>query len=163
MSPPPTSPKKLLTTPSFRPEPSPQVRSKTQFERYASRGDDGELRLTETAFVDAITPDGEDYHKIKREQYAILFYVADRRKRGSVNFQDWMAFENLLAKPDAEYDIAFRLFDTDGTGSVSYDTFRKVFGDKSSGGIPFNWECDWAELYVGASKSRHGLDYTQFA
>jgi solute carrier family 25 aspartate/glutamate transporter 12/13 len=118
--------------------------------------------LTETSFVDAITPDGEDYHKIKREQYAILFYVADRQRRGTVNFQDWMAFENLLAKPDAEYDIAFRLFDTEGTGSVNYDTFQKIFSQRD-GGLPFNWNCDWATLYVGASKSRHGLDYTQFA
>jgi solute carrier family 25 aspartate/glutamate transporter 12/13 len=73
-----------------------------------------------------------------------------------------MAFENLLAKPDAEYDIAFRLFDTEGSGSVSYDTFKKVFSGHA-GRIPFDWDCDWATLYVGASKSRHGLDYTQFA
>jgi solute carrier family 25 (mitochondrial aspartate/glutamate transporter), member 12/13 len=145
----------------FRSESTPQSRSKDRFERYAQRQEDGEYVLTETSFVDAITPDGEDYHKIKREQYAILFYVADRRRRGSVNFQDWMAFENLLAKPDAEYDIAFRLFDTEGSGSVNYDTFQKIFSQRD-GGIPFNWNCDWATLYVGASKSRHGLDYTQF-
>jgi solute carrier family 25 (mitochondrial aspartate/glutamate transporter), member 12/13 len=128
---------------------------------FAQRLENGEIALTESSFVDAITPEGEDYHKIKREQYAILFYVADRRRRGSVNVQDWMAFENLLGKPDAEYDIAFRLFDAEGTGSVSYDTFQKIFSERESG-IPFNWNCDWATLYVGASKSRHGLDYTQF-
>lgn len=152
----------LLTVKApFRGDQSPQSRSKERFERYAQKQADGDYALTETSFVDAITPDGEDYHKIKREQYAILFYVADRRRRGSVNFQDWMAFENLLAKPDAEYDIAFRLFDTEGSGSVSYDTFQKVFSQRD-GGLPFNWNCDWATLYVGASKSRHGLDYTQF-
>jgi solute carrier family 25 aspartate/glutamate transporter 12/13 len=52
--------------------------------------------LNESSFVDAITPEGEDYHKIKREHYAILFYVADRRRKGAVNLQDWMAFENLF-------------------------------------------------------------------
>ena len=145
----------------FRGDQSPQSRSKERFERYAQKQADGDYVLTETSFVDAITPDGEDYHKIKREQYAILFYVADRRRRGSVNFQDWMAFENLLAKPDAEYDIAFRLFDTEGSGSVNYDNFQKVFSQRD-GGLPFNWNCDWATLYVGASKSRHALDYTQF-
>jgi solute carrier family 25 aspartate/glutamate transporter 12/13 len=107
-SPPPSSKIISSVTSPFR---TPQERSKTRFEAYAQRDPAGELYLSESAFVDAITPDGEDYHKIKREQYAILFYVADRRRRGSVNFQDWMAFENLLAKPDAEYDIAFRLFD----------------------------------------------------
>ena len=107
-----------LTSP-LRKTLAPQSRSKDRFERYAQRQSDGELALTESAFVDAITPEGEDYHKIKREQYAILFFVADRRRRGTVNFQDWMAFENLLAKPDAEYNIAFRLFDTDRVGTVS--------------------------------------------
>src|SRR5277367_6424349 len=61
---------------------TPQLRSKDRFERYAQRQADGELGLSESAFVDAITPEGEDYHKIKREQYAILFLVADRRRRG---------------------------------------------------------------------------------
>src|SRR5579859_1262000 len=145
----------------FRSESTPQSRSKERFERYAQRQENGEYALTETSFVDAITPDGEDYHKIKREQYAILFYVADRRRRGAVNYQDWMAFENLLAKPDAEYDIAFRLFDIDGTGLINYDKLQRIFTNKveEQGGIPFNWNCDWATLYVGASKSRHGLDY----
>ena len=137
--------------------------SKQQFEKFAKLQETGELALNESSFVDAITPTGEDYHKIKREQYAILFYVADRRRKGFVNYQDWVAFENLLAKPDAEYDIAFRLFDVEGAGTVNYDTFRKVFtGKEEQGEIPFNWNSDWATLYVGASKSRHGLDYTQF-
>src|SRR5271169_6976291 len=118
----------------FRGEPSPQLRSKERFEKFAKLQEDGEFALTEFSFVDAITPEEEDYHKIKREQYAILFYVADRRRRGIVNFQDWMAFENLLAKPDAEYDIAFRLFDAEGTGSVSYDMFQKVISGKDANG-----------------------------
>jgi solute carrier family 25 aspartate/glutamate transporter 12/13 len=165
MSSTPPSSSKIISsvTSTFRPEATAQSRSKTRFENHAQRNADGELHLTESTVVDAITPDGEDYHKIKREQYAILFYVADRRRRESVNYQDWMAFENLLAKPDAEYDIAFRLFDLEGSGSVSYDVFKKVFAEKATGGIPFDWECDWATLYVGASKSRHGLDYMQFA
>jgi solute carrier family 25 (mitochondrial aspartate/glutamate transporter), member 12/13 len=139
-----------------------KARSKERFDRFSQRQPDGQLGLNESSFVDAIAPEGEDYHKIKREQYAILFYVADRRRRGIVNYQDWTAFENLLAKPDAEYDIAFRLFDTEGSGSVSYDIFQKLFSGKQDG-IPFNWNCDWATLYVGASRSRHGLDYTQFS
>ena len=141
---------------------TPQWRSKDRFEKFAKPNENGELVLTESTFVDAITPESEDYHKIKREHYAILFYVADRRRCGTVNLQDWMAFENLLGKPDAEYDIAFRLFDVEGNGSVSYDTFQKVLTGRKSG-IPFNWNCNWATLYVGASKTRHGLDYTQFS
>jgi solute carrier family 25 (mitochondrial aspartate/glutamate transporter), member 12/13 len=154
-----TSPFRITTIPSYQ---TRRLTIKQRFEKYAQRQETGELILTEQSFVDAITPEGEDYHKIKREQYAILFYVADRRRHGAVNYQDWVAFENLLAKPDAEYDIAFRLFDLEGTGTVNYDTFQKIFADKNGSEIPFNWNCGWAELYVGATKSRHGLDYTQF-
>ena len=63
-------------------------------------------------------------HKIKREQYGILFNVADRRRAGKLNIADWASFENLLAKPDAEYEIAFRLFDFDGT---LVDTTEMIF------------------------------------
>jgi solute carrier family 25 (mitochondrial aspartate/glutamate transporter), member 12/13 len=150
-----------VTTPFREPVGVRDWDSKSRFGRYAKRDNEtGEMVLFEQDFVDAITPEGEDYHKIKREQYAILFHVADRRRRDRVNMQDWTAFENLLVKPDAEYDIAFRLFDIDGTGGVNYDSFQKLFAKE--GQIPFNWNCDWADLYVGASRSRHSLDYTQF-
>jgi solute carrier family 25 aspartate/glutamate transporter 12/13 len=103
-------------------------------------------------------------HKIKREQYSILFDVADRKGTGRVTLNDWGVFENLLTKPDAEYEIAFRLFDADRTGNVKYDDFRKLYelnkGDKT---IPFDWDSEWAQLYIGSRKKRHNLDYPQFS
>lgn len=77
---------------------------------------------------------------------------------------DWATFENLLAKPDAEYEIAFRLFDLDGTGTVKFETFEKLYNlDKSSDRIPFDWNSTWASLYTGRTKTRHDMTYPQFA
>ena len=103
-------------------------------------------------------------HKIKREQYAILFQVADRRKKGKINIQDWATFENLLGKPDAEYEIAFRLFDENGTGTIRYDDFIKLYNqNKGAESIPFDWNCEWASLYVGSKRHRHDITYPQFS
>lgn len=124
----------------------------------------GELYLGLDQFINAIAPEDEDFHKIKREQYTILFPVADRGRRGRVTQGDWTYFENLLAKPDAEYEVAFRLFDVEGLGKVRFDDFRQLYErNKSADTIPFNWDCEWARLYLGDKRKRHDLDYTQFS
>lgn len=102
-------------------------------------------------------------HKIKREQYAILFYVADRNRSGRLCLADWGTFENLLAKPDAEYEIAFRLFDVQQKGTVEYNDLKKLYNlNKGPGSINFDWDCEWANLYTGGKKRRHQLTYPQF-
>lgn len=124
----------------------------------------GEPVMDRDDFVNAIAPADGDYHKIRREQYAILFRVADRKGVGKINIQDWHTFENLLARPDAEYDIAFRLFDVEREGVVKYDQFKKLYEqNKGQDSIPFDWECEWAKLYIGGKKRRHDLTYPQFA
>lgn len=103
-------------------------------------------------------------HKIKRSQYAILFRVADRRRRGKVSLHDWSWFENLLAKPDAEYEIAFRLFDENGHGVVKFDDFFRLYSqNKSDDSLPFDWNSEWASLYIGGRKKRHDMTYPQFS
>lgn len=70
----------------------------------------------------------------------------------------------MLAKPDAEYEIAFRLFDEDGTGTVKYDDFHRLYSqNKGEESIPFDWNCEWASLYVGSRKRRHDITYPQFS
>ena len=103
-------------------------------------------------------------HKIKREQYAVLFQVADRRRTGNISIQDWGVFENLLAKPDAEYEIAFRLFDVEGNGTIKYDHFQQLYNkNRGPDSIPFDWTSEWASLYIGGKKHRHDMTYPQFA
>ncbi|OQD72814.1 hypothetical protein PENDEC_c019G03636 [Penicillium decumbens] len=133
------------------------------FIRYAQKDENGEHFMTEEDFVNAIAPKQEDYHKIKREQYSILFRVADRRRTGKLSLSDWATFENLLSKPDAEYEIAFRLFDLDGSGTVKFDAVKGLYNaTKSADSIPFDWNSEWASLYAGRTKSRHDMTYPQF-
>ncbi|EFX01228.1 mitochondrial carrier protein [Grosmannia clavigera kw1407] len=124
----------------------------------------GELFMKLDQFLDAVAPEGSDFHKIQREQYTILFPVVDRQRRGRVSLADWAYFENILAKPDAEYEIAFRLFDAEGLGTVRYDDFRRLYElNKGTDSIPFNWDCEWTRLYIGDKRKRHDLDYAQFS
>lgn len=77
---------------------------------------------------------------------------------------DWSSFENLLVKPDAEYEIAFRLFDTDGTGTIKFDDFQMVYNaNKGEDSLPFDWNSEWAALYIGGRKKRHDMTYPQFS
>lgn len=124
----------------------------------------GELYMGPEEFIDAIAPPNEDYHKISRDQYGLLFRVADRKGTGKVTIRDWAAFENLLMKPDAEYEIAFRLFDVSRTGSVKYEDFRRLYErNKGPDSIPFDWDCEWAKLYIGDKSKRHNLSYPEFS
>ena len=102
-------------------------------------------------------------HKIKRESFTVLFQIADRRHRGRISLQDWASFNNLLAKPDAEYEIAFRLFADPVTGLVDFNEFKEVYARNNSGTFPFDWDSDWAKLYVGSKRHRHSMTYPQFA
>ncbi|KAL4787853.1 mitochondrial carrier domain-containing protein [Aspergillus varians] len=146
-------------------EPSVSKQIKTNFLKHSHKdAESGELYMTESDFVDAIAPKHEDYHKIKREHYGVLFKVADARRTGRISINEWATFENLLAKPDAEYEIAFRLFDTEGTGTVKWENFQKVYNEnKTKESIPFNWNSEWAALYTGKTKTRHDMTYPQFA
>ncbi|KAK4223870.1 putative calcium-binding mitochondrial carrier protein Aralar1 [Podospora fimiseda] len=138
--------------------------TKARFVRYAIKdAETGESYLGPEEFVNAVAPPSEDFHKIKREQYSILFNIADRKGQGKVTLADWGYFENLLSKPDAEYEIAFRIFDVDRLGSVKYDDFRKLYElNKGPENIPFDWDSEWARMHIG-SKTKHHLDYSQFA
>lgn len=81
-----------------------------------------------------------------------------------MTLQDWATFENLLAKPDAEYEIAFRLFDVEGTGRVKYEDFQRLYNlNKGESSIPFDWDGEWATLYIGGKNRRHDMTYPQFS
>ncbi|KAL2119524.1 hypothetical protein VTJ04DRAFT_6485 [Mycothermus thermophilus] len=141
------------------------AQTRARFNRHAVKDPEtGELFLGPEQFVDAIAPPNEDYHKIKREQYAILFHVADRTNKGKVTLADWAYFENILKKPDAEYEIAFRLFDVERLGTVKYEDFKRLYElNKGPDSIPFDWNCEWVKLYIGSKTKRHDMNYQQFS
>ncbi|KAF7550915.1 hypothetical protein G7046_g7863 [Stylonectria norvegica] len=141
------------------------AQTKTRFTKNALKDEEsGELYMGPDEFIKAVAPKNETFHKITKDQYSILFRVADSKGAGKVNLADWGVFENLLMKPDAEYEIAFRLFDVERDGKVKYDDFRTLYElNKSPDSIPFDWDSEWAKLYIGNKKHRHNLDYHQFS
>ncbi|KAJ4358747.1 mitochondrial aspartate-glutamate transporter agc1 [Didymosphaeria variabile] len=145
---------------------APQLSSimRQTFFRHAKKDEKDEYVLEEKDFIDAVAPESEDYHKIKRYQYGILFYVADREQKGKVTLQDWAVFQNLLAKPDAEYEVIFRFFDRDRSGYIDFEEFYGTWqAHKGEDSLPFNWSGDWATLYIGSKNKRHIMTYPQFA
>ncbi|KAF3770740.1 mitochondrial carrier [Cryphonectria parasitica EP155] len=141
------------------------VQTKMRFNANAVKDpESGELVMGPEEFINAVAPINEDYHKIKRDQYSLLFRVADRQGKGKVTMADWIYFENILNKPDAEYEIAFRLFDIDRLGYVKYEDFKRLYEqNKGPDSLGFDWNCEWAKLYIGGSKRRHHMDYQQFS
>lgn len=140
------------------------LESSAAFNQFASIEDNGQKYLSVDDFVNAIAPGKEDYHKIQRHSYAVLFQVADRSKHGKVSAADWEAFQQLLEKPDAEYIIAFRLFDQQGSGEVDFAKFVELYNsNKSSKSLPFDWNSKWAALYLGDKSQRHTMSYQQFS
>ncbi|CCM00026.1 uncharacterized protein FIBRA_02052 [Fibroporia radiculosa] len=123
---------------------------------------DGQKFLNSEQFVNAIAPSG-DMMKIGRAQYAILFRVADASKRGLVSWEDFVVFETLLKRPDADYWIAFQYFDVDDSGTITYDEFQNVFkANVGPDAIPFDFDCDWVKLYLGTKNGHHVLGYNEF-
>ncbi|KAF9996141.1 mitochondrial aspartate-glutamate transporter agc1 [Entomortierella chlamydospora] len=137
-------------------------RYKRVFNRFASIDKNGEKFMTRDDFVNAIAP-GEDYKRLQRSQYAVLFDVADQSKRGFLSMTDFTVFENLLSRPDAEYEIAFRLFDTEGTGKITRDQFKQILAANiGRDEIPFDFDCEWLRLYTGGKDATHEMPYKEF-
>lgn len=90
--------------------------------------------------------------------------VADRHGKGRLTYSDWATFQNLIMKPDAEYEIAYRLFANAKSGLVEFDSFKDIYSkNRTADAIPFDWDSEWASLYVGGKRQRHSLTYLQFS
>lgn len=81
--------------------------------------------MDEEQFINAVAP-REDFIKIGKRQYGLLFRVADKSRRGLVSLEDFVNFQRLLKLPDAEFRVAFELFDVNQDGSLSLEEFTRV-------------------------------------
>ncbi|KAF9515850.1 hypothetical protein BS47DRAFT_1381273 [Hydnum rufescens UP504] len=131
------------------------------FDTYAKEAN-GVKYLDQESFVNAIAPK-DGLTRINRAQFAILFKVADRSRRGQVHWDDFFIFETTLKRPDAEYWIAFQYFDEDGSGHISAEEFKNVFSaNMGPNSIPFSFDSDWLKLYMGKKDGTHVLGYNEF-
>ncbi|PVG00928.1 putative mitochondrial carrier protein ARALAR1 [Serendipita vermifera] len=122
----------------------------------------GETYLDKDGFVNAIAPN-ESFTKIRRDQFSVLFRVADQSRRGLVSWDDFTVFQTLLKRPDADYLIAFKFFDVDGSGSIDFNEFKEVFASMlGADALPFNFDCDWVKLHLGKRDGTHVLGYNEF-
>lgn len=140
------------------------------FEKYASLNKDGKRVMTADDFVNAITavgnnaPNGSDAHRngnIDDHKFRVLFRLADADKDGHITEEEYINFLDIIHKPDAEYRLAFKIFDRDGNGKISIDDFKKVVAtDFLDSSIPFDFNCDFIRLYFGKIGSE--MTYSQF-
>ncbi|KAI9146493.1 mitochondrial carrier domain-containing protein [Paraphysoderma sedebokerense] len=122
-----------------------QIALRRLFERHASVTIENQKYLNENDFIAAIVHDEDS--KIKKEQYALLFKIADRKNRGLVSWTEFLVFEDILSKPDAEYELAFKLFDPTGKGTVNFGQFRKILEESTA--LPIDFSSDWFKLFFG--------------
>ncbi|KAH8990131.1 mitochondrial inner membrane protein [Lactarius hatsudake] len=147
---------------AVRAQESELKRWRRTFDANAKTVVNGEKLLDRDQFVNAIAPKG-DLTRISRAQFAILFRVADVAKRGLLSWDDFMVFQALLKRPDADYYMAFQYFDVDGSGTITFDEFKSVFSSHiGPDAIPFDFDCDWVKLYLGKKNGAHVLGYHEF-
>lgn len=114
------------------------------------------------SFLDAIAPQAEDYKKIDRQQFGLLWKIVDPEDKGKINLQQWANFQSIINAPDAEYRVAFMLFDVNHDGTVSFEEFKKTFEEgRSKDALPFNFSSNWMKLYTGDEKST-AITYAEF-
>ncbi|KAH8120028.1 mitochondrial carrier [Phellopilus nigrolimitatus] len=132
------------------------------FEANAKVSVGNEKFLDRDSFVHAIAPK-DDISKLGRAQFSVLFKVADGSKRGMVSWDDFAVFQTLLKRPDADYWIAFKYFDVDSSGTITFNEFKHVYSTNMGPDcIPFNFDCDWVKLYLGKKDGAHVLGYNEF-
>ena len=69
-----------------------------------------------------------------------------------------------MLKSGSEYEMAFRVFDVHGTGSVTSEQLQQIYEqNRDPNGVPFNFNSDWAALYLGGRGHRHVVTFAEFA
>ncbi|KAI9008111.1 mitochondrial carrier domain-containing protein [Gaertneriomyces semiglobifer] len=127
----------------------------------ASVEQDGVRYMSPEDFARAVSPN-QEFYKGQKDGYGLLFQVADRSNRGRLDVEDYINFENVLARPDAGFEIAFRLFDEDHDGRITLDQFRQIVtSNQPKEAVPFDFNSDWMTLFVGKNQKKD-ITYEEF-
>ncbi|KAG9477317.1 hypothetical protein GDO78_002618 [Eleutherodactylus coqui] len=134
---------------------------KAIFLKYASVDQDGEQYMTPSDFVQKYLGLHTDLH-FNPKTVDLLGGVADQTKDGLISFQEFLAFESVLCAPDAMFIVAYQLFDKSGTGEVTFENVKEIFGQTIiHHHIPFNWDCEFIRLHFGHNRKKQ-LSYLEF-
>ncbi|CAD5119751.1 DgyrCDS8346 [Dimorphilus gyrociliatus] len=136
---------------------------RTVFDKYASQ----ENRHSEKFMT------GEDFlikylgvvngSDLNQKTINILSSCADTTKDGLISFVEFQAFEALLCSPAAMYELAFQLFDTNGSGFVTFDEFKDVISHTTiHKRIPFDFDSEFIRLHFGTDKKRN-VSFSEFS
>ncbi|XP_078578606.1 calcium uptake protein 1, mitochondrial-like isoform X6 [Branchiostoma floridae x Branchiostoma japonicum] len=102
-----------------------------------------EIYMTPEDFVRSITPGDKQPEGLGLDQFRHVHIKAIRAdvetkfgddgnifnklgENGLINFTDYIFLLTVLATPRRNFEIAFRMYDLDGNGHLSYDEFEKV-------------------------------------
>eukprot|EP01133_Synstelium_polycarpum_P004029 gene4029-4666_t len=141
-------------------------RQKVSFDKFASHTIEGDRYMSADDFLKSLTTletgNGQQILKdtLDADKFKILFDMADVDHTGYISFAEYALFDELMAKPEAEYFLAFKLFDRDGNGTVSKTDFQNVVAASLDPSTPFNFDCELVNYYFGNGKSE--LNYSQF-
>ncbi|KAJ7345646.1 hypothetical protein JRQ81_001596 [Phrynocephalus forsythii] len=131
------------------------------FLQYATVEKDGERYMTPGDFVQRYLGLYTD-PQFNPQTVQLLAGVADQTKDGLISFQEFLAFESVLCTPDAMFIVAFQLFDKSGSGEVTFENVKEIFGQTIiHHHIPFNWDCEFIRLHFGHNRKKH-LTYSEF-
>jgi len=140
-----------------------EAQVKAVFDKYASANVDGIPYMTDEDFVVKflqLFPNSN----FNKKSVKLLCGILDQSKDGLISFEEFYNFEGRLCVPDALYRTAFQLFDTDASGTVSFNEFREIIQETSlHQKIPFPLESsDFVKLYFGKDKNRV-ITYAEFS
>lgn len=132
------------------------------FNKYASVESQGQRYMTANDFVRHYLGlyDEPNYNP---KSIQLLGGILDTSKDGLISFEEFHAFEGLLCVPDALYKTAFQLFDTMGTGMVSFEEFVEVIKQTTlHQKVPFDFDSDFVKMYFGKERKRT-INYNEFS
>eukprot|EP01114_Cavostelium_apophysatum_P014760 TRINITY_DN3906_c0_g1_i1.p1 TRINITY_DN3906_c0_g1~~TRINITY_DN3906_c0_g1_i1.p1 ORF type:complete len:866 (+),score=176.39 TRINITY_DN3906_c0_g1_i1:102-2699(+) len=144
------------------------VQLKAAFENYASVRDGGRVLMTDKDFFRSMNLPGHEPHDEQRYRY--LFEIADQSRRGLMTFEDFALFTMIASQPNAEFDLAFRLFDTKNVGLVGKEDVLAIISRnkapelESGEHFHFDSESNLMVRFFGADGSRrlHATEFSQF-
>lgn len=92
----------------------------------------------------------------------LLANAIDLDKNGYICFDEFKRFEEILRMPDVLFKCAFHLFDTTGSGYVSFESFKEIISSTELHNmIPFDFECEFIQNQFGKDKQRR-VNYEEF-